>query len=959
MAPYAMCSHVVGGSSGAECDQSCRHRGCGRLHQSCGCVRLAKGAEPVSPHSTLAPAEGCGAWGADVLFGALAAQLRPSWRTCLALAEEAPPSPVLRNCAVSACAWHWALHLSKAIAVGGPPNVITYSAAISACDTAGEWQPAAVLFIRLGEALLRPTGITLNAGISAAAHCGWQDSLKLLQRAEVQGLVDLVGYNASISACEKNQEWRYALALLARVQEARLAANLITCNSCISACEKCSQWERAMLLLHELPNPDVISFNAAISASGNRGLWQHALHLLALLAQRHLWPDVVTYNAAISSCERSGQWPLALLLLEDAEEAGESSVISYNATISACESGGQWQHATLLLRGLEERRWVDLVSYCTSVSACGKAQQWQQAVSCLQRLKTRGLRLGLRGLAVAAPWRQSCGLLHTAQASKLSPDTAMYVEATTSCEQGGLVVLPHLLELTQQQAIEAVAKGRPSQPARCGHDGYRIDATWDGPMSAEYRQHCEALHFLSELQLCRLEAQLWSLQSCTSTMGSCQKQSRWPYALLLLRAWSKADLDAVAYSTGVASGGRWRNALQILEYKRQSQTGEVMVYNSAISACEKKGKWTAALALLQKLQDEERPDVISHNAALSAVGRSGLWRKAALHLAGLSLQADIITFDAAMTACEKGGRWRQAVQHLGELQCRALRPQTITFNVAISAQPWAWGALLLERLEVLALRRSIITYNAATAGPWRSALWIQQLQRRQVQSNVVGCCASISACEKEGQWQFALLLLAELGASRMQANLIVFNAAISACAKSSQWQMALSLFQRLTPDALSFSAVLGALCGGSEWRRALLQLDSSLCCLEAASTLPLRWRQALLLTAELRERLGRPSLLASAVLLGACAHAEAWQRALHSGIAGNAITSNAVIAACTKAGRWHRALVLFEATEAPDATTFQDAANACETGGATALGALLGRLQRLALAALQVPSSSR
>ena len=30
-----------------------------------------------------------------------------------------------------------------------------------------------------------------------------------------------------------------------------------------------------------------------------------------------------------------------------------------------------------------------------------------------------------------------------------------------------------------------------------------------------------------------------------------------------------------------------------------------MVYNSAISACEKKGKWTAALALLQKLQDEE------------------------------------------------------------------------------------------------------------------------------------------------------------------------------------------------------------------------------------------------------------------------------------------------------------------------------------------------------------------
>ncbi len=59
-----------------------------------------------------------------------------------------------------------------------------------------------------------------------------------------------------------------------------------------------------------------------------------------------LVPNVITYNAAISACEKGEQWQKALGILAVMPEAGlVPNVITYNAAISACEKGQQWQQA--------------------------------------------------------------------------------------------------------------------------------------------------------------------------------------------------------------------------------------------------------------------------------------------------------------------------------------------------------------------------------------------------------------------------------------------------------------------------------------------------------------------------------------------------------------------------------------------------------------------------------------
>ena len=65
------------------------------------------------------------------------------------------------------------------------------------------------------------------------------------------------------------------------------------------------------------------------------------LELLAEMKTAGLKPNVITYNAAISACEKGGRADEALKLLAEMKTAGlEPDVITYNAVISACEKGG-------------------------------------------------------------------------------------------------------------------------------------------------------------------------------------------------------------------------------------------------------------------------------------------------------------------------------------------------------------------------------------------------------------------------------------------------------------------------------------------------------------------------------------------------------------------------------------------------------------------------------------------
>ena len=63
--------------------------------------------------------------------------------------------------------------------------------------------------------------------------------------------------------------------------------------------------------------------------------------------------------------------------------------------------------------------------------------------------------------------------------------------------------------------------------------------------------------------------------------------------------------------------------------------------------------------------------------------------------------------------------------------------------------------------------------------------------------DVVSFSASISACEKDKQWEGALGLLQEMELYLLTPNAVSFSASMSACEKGKQWERALVLLQEM------------------------------------------------------------------------------------------------------------------------------------------------------------------
>ena len=66
--------------------------------------------------------------------------------------------------------------------------------------------------------------------------------MDLLKQAQQEWIyTGVIVYNATISACEKGQQWKPAVSLLREMQQWQIAPNVITYSATISACEKGQQ----------------------------------------------------------------------------------------------------------------------------------------------------------------------------------------------------------------------------------------------------------------------------------------------------------------------------------------------------------------------------------------------------------------------------------------------------------------------------------------------------------------------------------------------------------------------------------------------------------------------------------------------------------------------------------------------------------------------------------------------
>ncbi|CAK0904775.1 unnamed protein product [Prorocentrum cordatum] len=223
-------------------------------------------------------------------------------------------------------------------------------------------------------------------------------------------------------------------------------------------------------------------------------------------------------------------------------------------------------------------------------------------------------------------------------------------------------------------------------------------------------------------------------------------------AKLLQRRWPASSATTLGSAPAAkACSGSWpcccssrygKRGWSSLSSPDRSSSG----YSAGISACERGEQWQRALLLLSEMREAKlEPDVI-HHAGISACEKDGQWQQASSLLSemgDMELEPNVVSYSAVISACEKDGRWQRALLLLGEMWEARLEPNVIT------TVPWSARA------------------RKACSGT-RPCGCSVRCGRRIWSPTLVSYSSGLSACEKGGQWQRALLLLREMREAKLE-----------------------------------------------------------------------------------------------------------------------------------------------------------------------------------------------
>lgn len=275
-----------------------------------------------------------------------------------------------------------------------------------------------------------PNAIVYSSAIAAVARTDPprpEIAIQLLQEASDRGLLmNVVGYNAAISACAKAGDWKRATGLLNQLDSHDNNAthpqpDHVTYGTVLSACEKGEQWDLVLeyaTAMHERNlDLDALAITSVLKACQQLGLAREALYYLQMMKNTTFsenyvrktsgWErtgvkqplqgaDAVAYRLAISACARGGAWKEGIELLEDFQNVtGQApDVMAYTAAITGCEYAGEWRRAFTLLNSMRKKGVEpNEVTLAAVIGACATACAKQSAGIAFNETKTEPMLL--------------------------------------------------------------------------------------------------------------------------------------------------------------------------------------------------------------------------------------------------------------------------------------------------------------------------------------------------------------------------------------------------------------------------------------------------------------------------------------------------------------------------------------------------------------------------------------
>eukprot|EP00435_Cladocopium_sp_Y103_P066368 s284_g28.t1 len=283
-----------------------------------------------------------------VTYGAAITAAGASVSHAMELLEEMTSRRIRRNTTVynatiAACVagsdWRLALRLFREMPLLKLlSDVYTYNSGISASSKGRAWETALQLFFDMTRRFLRPSAISYNAAIGAL-ESQWSKALHLyvdMQNRSIEP--DSYTFTALLKALEESGAWALALDIFSTMRRFELQADVYSCSACIGSLSE-RRWDLALDLFTSMPVmrifPNLVAYNAAISASAHGRHWQLAIHYVEVLQTDPLLPgpDAISYNTAIHACGSSGK-EHAWRMFQEMRKERLDDAVTYNTILT-------------------------------------------------------------------------------------------------------------------------------------------------------------------------------------------------------------------------------------------------------------------------------------------------------------------------------------------------------------------------------------------------------------------------------------------------------------------------------------------------------------------------------------------------------------------------------------------------------------------------------------------------
>ncbi|CAE7235495.1 unnamed protein product [Symbiodinium necroappetens] len=389
--------------------------------------------------------------------------------------------------------------------------------------------------------------------------------------------------------------WRRGLGALQRLARERVSPDLVGFNAALSACERRSRWPLAVCLAGEKASTDAVTCNVLLSAAV-RISWQRALATVARIEVEGIQPDSVTYNTAAHALRKEDQDQLQaqMKLKFGGIRRGK---VSFAALAAVARRRRHWCQALYLLHCMEaEQVEADAVSCALALRCLEDCSEWSWAMLLLQLgcsgcpirqrpgLDSTCLNVALSAVLAGAeaPWHRGLCLVASALQHGPAPDSVSCSTVASACARAAVPGVAHRLLRTLQ------------------FSGVRLGTSAYNAFMASSRGHWSlAMATFKEMGEKALSRDTITLGAAVAALSA--DSTAWAKAMYFQRHRLNAPATT-ACSTACSNAGEWGRALAVLSKLAQSGLQEDQKTRTAAVAAGGCQGWRASLEKLNFVQ---------------------------------------------------------------------------------------------------------------------------------------------------------------------------------------------------------------------------------------------------------------------------------------------------------------------------------------------------------------------